>query len=66
MMEVLNIAPGSKVLVSYCGGKVIIENPRGSSAAILARIAAEGPSLVDFDSHAAEEENEERTKRCST
>ena len=63
MRKALKIAPGSKVLVSYQEGKVIIEKTGGSSVAVFARIAKEGPPLTEFDPHIAEEEIEERVRR---
>lgn len=66
MRKAMKITPGSKVLVTYDDGRVVIENTRGSSVAVMARIAGEGPPLTDFDPHAAEEEIEERVRRCTT
>jgi AbrB family looped-hinge helix DNA binding protein len=62
MRRALKIAPGSKVVVSYREGKVIIEKTGGSSVAVFARVAQEGPPLTEFDPHIAEKEIEERMR----
>jgi len=63
MRRALKIAPGSKVLVTYRDGKVVIEKTGDSSVAVFARIAKEGPPLTEFDPHIAERELEERARR---
>ena len=56
MRRALKIFPGSKVLVSFDEGRIIIEKKPVSAVSVFEAIAKTGPSIVSYDFHLYEEE----------
>ena len=64
MRKALKIEPGSKVLFSLEDDKLTLKKPAFDAVAVFKRIAKEINYNKEIDSHAYEEELEERYKRA--
>ena len=60
MRKSLKIQPGSKIIFRIDDNKLILEKPNFDAVAVFEKIAKKGPSITKIDSHAYEEELEER------
>ena len=62
MRKALKIRPGSKVIFRLDVNKLVLEKPNFDAVAVFEKIAKKGPSITKIDSHAYEEELEERNQ----
>ncbi len=62
LRKALKIHPGSKVIFKVEGDKVVLRKPEGDTAAILERIAMNGPSVRRISPHLYQGEITERIR----
>jgi len=62
MRKALKIRPGSKIIFRLDVNKLVLEKPNFDAVAVFEKIAKKGPSITKIDSHAYEEELEERNQ----
>ncbi|MBI2937307.1 MAG: AbrB/MazE/SpoVT family DNA-binding domain-containing protein [Thaumarchaeota archaeon] len=61
LRKALKIHPGSKVVFTLEGDRIVLKKPKVDSVAIMERIARKGPSIKLIAPHLYEEELSERT-----